>query len=77
MKIRKKEWTPENTIYEYLPESEDVNIQYQKCRHELEQIFKHNPAAVKIEEVKYVNGNESISIKDRDNKILIQYTLEK
>lgn len=39
----------------------------------LEQRFRNDPDAVTLEERKYENGSQSVSIKNASNKILIQY----
>ena len=39
----------------------------------LEYVFATNPDVSRIERVKYADGAESVSIKGRDNKIILQF----
>lgn len=54
-----------------------LNETWEQIKTTLHSEFKTNPDVARYEEMKFSVGSESVSLKDRCNKVIIQYKLTK
>jgi hypothetical protein len=53
--------------------TESVDMTFEQAVAELELLFEFDQSVARIEQMKMQNGTQSVSVKNRENKILIQY----
>jgi len=53
--------------------TESVDMTFEQAVAELELLFEFDQSVARIEQMKMQNGTQSVSVKNLENKILIQY----